>query len=182
MGVIYDYFSADSDEQAASVIDRLDGPGARAASPPSGEAPRRGLFRRKVDLLVAPTEAPPPDLVFDTVPGHGIDPVVQMGTLEELLTGRSYDDEIATDPRNGHTVAVRDGGERHVLTLTHSLATALAQASDERLAEVAVPWSQTEEFWGDADPDVLTDFLHSLAALARRAQATQQLLYCWVCV
>lgn len=179
MGVIYDYFAADSDEQATSVIDRIDGPRASAASPP-GEASRHGLFRRRGERVV-PQESTP-DPVLDTVPGHGIDPVVQMGTLEELLTGRSYSDEIARDPRSGHTVAVRDGGDRHVLTLTQSLATALAGASDERLAEIALPWSQTEEFWGDADPEVLTDFLHSMAALARRADANQQLLFCWVCV
>ena len=41
----------------------------------------------------------------------GIDPVVQMGIFEELLTGRAYDD-IVEDPRSGHAVAERDGGEQ----------------------------------------------------------------------
>jgi hypothetical protein len=156
MGVLFDYFAADSDEQAASAIDRLGGPGAATAPP-------------------APAQT------FDTVSVKGIDPAVQMGTLEELLTARPYDD-IVEQPRSGHTLAIRDGGERLVLTLTDSLTSALAEASPERLAEVAVPWSRTEEFWGGADPDTLTEILRDLAGLARRAQAGSQRLYCWVCV
>jgi hypothetical protein len=31
MGVLFDYFAADTDEPAASAIERLDGPGATAA-------------------------------------------------------------------------------------------------------------------------------------------------------
>ena len=153
MGVLFDYFAADSDEQAASAIDRLGGPGAIATLP-----------------------APAPS--FDTVSVKGIDPVVQMGTLEELLTARPYD-EIVAQPRSGHTLAVRDGGERLVLTLTDVLTSALAEASQERLAEVAVPWSRTEEFWGGTDPESLTHILRDLAGLARRAQASSQQLYCW---
>ena len=51
------------------------------------------------------------------VAGKGIDPVVQMGTLEELLTGRVYD-EIQRHERCGKEVAMRDGGKRLVLTVT----------------------------------------------------------------
>lgn len=111
----------------------------------------------------------------------GIDPVVQMGTLEELLTGRSAED-VAADERAGTDLAVRDGGERLVLTLTDGLSAALVTASDERLAEVAVPWSRTEEFWGGADPDDLAGLLRDLAGLARRADAAGHRPYCWVCV
>lgn len=119
--------------------------------------------------------------VFDTLSVQGIDPLVQMGTLEELLTGRSYD-EIVDDPRSGKDLASRDGGERLVLTLTDTLASALVAASDERLAEVAVPWSQTEEFWGQADPTDLTEFLREFAALARRAEGAGHRVYCWLSV
>ena len=104
-----------------------------------------------------------------------------MGTFEELLTGRAYDD-VVQDPRSGHAVATRDGGERLVLTLTDNLVEALAQASPNRLAELAVPWSQTEEFWGEGDPRSLAAFLTSLGALAQRAGEADQRLYCWVCV
>lgn len=69
-----------------------------------------------------------------------------------------------------------------MLTITDSLAAALANASDERLAEVAVPWSQTEEFWGQADPEELAEFLRDFASLARGAEEAGQRLYCWLCV
>jgi hypothetical protein len=74
-------------------------------------------------------------VVYDTVSVKGVDPVVQLGTLEDLLTGRRYD-EIVDDPRNGHVVYSRDGGERLVCTLTDSLTTALAGASDVELQRI----------------------------------------------
>jgi len=179
MGVLFEYFAADSDEVAASVIDRLGGPGA-CAVPPAPSITRRRLFRRAVDQAPALRENAP-ELVFETVSVKGIDPVVQLGTLEELLTGRPYDD-IVEDPRSGQEVATRNGGERLVLTLTESITTALAEAGNDRLSGVAVPWSRTEEFWGAGDPEVLASFLGDLAGLARRARARDQQLYCWVCV
>lgn len=113
--------------------------------------------------------------------GNGIEPVVQMGTLESLLTGRSYEEVTALHPA-GHDLAVRDGGERMVLRLQDSLAEELAAASDDRLTRVAAPWSETEEFWGQADPDDLAFFLRELGRLARQAHASGQHLYCWLSV
>jgi hypothetical protein len=182
MGVLYDYFAAPSDEAAAATIDRLGGPGSqKVAAVPDSKPARRGLFSRKGHSLEpepANDEALPS---YDTLSVKGIDPLVQLGTLEECLTGRSYDDVIE-DPRSGKSIASADGGERLVLTITDSLAAALAGASDERLSEVAVPWSQTEEFWGEADPEELAEFLRDFAALARRAEGVGQRLYCWLCV
>jgi hypothetical protein len=179
MAVFFDYFSAGSDEQAASVIDRPGGPGRAFAALTAQDSGRRGLFRRKTSGWSGPaTDAPDQ---FFTVFGDGIDPVVQIGTFQELLTGRAYDD-IVEDPRSGHAVAQRDDGERLVLTLTDTLRDALAATSAERLAELAVPWSQTEEFWGQGDPEILSTFLTGLAGLARQAQDKHERLYCWVCV
>lgn len=169
MGVLFDYFIAPNDSAAAAVIDQVGGPSAAPVSKPS----RFGglLGRRPKDDGVHQTE------VLRT----GVDPVVQGGTLEELLTGRPYA-EIASDPRSGNALAVRDGGERLVLTLTEGLTEALAAADDDRLAEVAVPWSETEEFWGLATPDELAHILRDLAALARSARSKGHSVYCWVCV
>lgn len=180
MGVLFDYFAADSDSEAGSVIDRAGGPGSQTVqvSPPTGG--KRGLFGRK-RATPQPFTTDPGLVAFDTVSVKGIDPVVQLGTLEELLTSRPYDD-VVNDPRAGKTVASADGGERLVCTITDSLTTALARASDEELQRVAQPWSQTEEFWGDADPEELTEILGELAGLARRAQANGHRLYCWVCL
>jgi hypothetical protein len=68
------------------------------------------------------------------------------------------------------------------MTLTDELRAALADAGDEQLASVAVPWSQTEEFRGQGDPQVLTRLLHELAELARRARSRNEHMYCWACV
>lgn len=184
MGVLFDYFAAPSDEAAALTIDRVGGPGSQTVEAPAPEPAKRGLFGRKRSSPAAQApkfvidESLP---VFDTVSAKGIDPVVQMGTLEELLTGRPYD-EVVDDPRSGRDLASRNGGERLVLTLTDALAAALVATSAERLSEVAVPWSRTEEFWGEHDPIELAEFLRDLSALARRAAGAGHRLYCWLSV
>ncbi len=101
--------------------------------------------------------------------------------MEELLTGRPYE-EIEQDPRWGKPLAVRNGGERLVLTLTltDGLIDALAHAESEQLAATAVPWSQTEEFWGRGDAEELTALLQDLSGLAREARASGKSVYCWV--
>jgi hypothetical protein len=182
VGVLFDYFAAGSDSEAGSVIDRVGGPGSPAAqiSPPTPAGKRR-WFGRKPSSPRPSITSDPGLVIFDTVSVKGIDPLVQLGTLEELLTGRPYD-EVVEDPRAGQIVESRHGGERLVCTLTDSLTTALARASDEELHRVAQPWAQTEEFWGGADPGGLAEFLVELAGLARRAQANGRRLYCWVCV
>jgi len=116
-----------------------------------------------------------------TVGDAAFDPVVQAGTLEELLTGRPYD-ELESDPKWGGILADRDGGEGLVVTVTDTLVAALADADDEQLSALAGAWSQTEEFWGQADPEVLKSLLGDLAGLARQARAKGQSVYCWVCV
>ncbi|RHW24121.1 hypothetical protein D0Z08_25690 [Nocardioides immobilis] len=175
MGVLFDYFAAPNDADAAATIDRLGGPAAAGAA--ITESGRRGLFRRRSKVAETVPEGP----AYPTVGDTGIDPVVQAGTLEELLTGRPYED-IEQDPRWGRSLAVRDGGEGMVHTLTDGLVDALAQAEADRLAEVAVPWSQTEEFWGAGDPEELTALLQDLAQLAREARARNESVYCWVSV
>lgn len=149
MSVIYDYFSAASDEEAVKVLDVEAGPTAT-------------------------------DSGFDAGTLGGIDPVVQLGTLEALLTGAPYDD-VTEDPRAGHNLAMSEDYDRIIITVTDALASALAAADDARLAEVAEPWSQTEELAG-ADPAQLAAFARDLAALARRAAASGHRVYCWTCI
>jgi hypothetical protein len=81
MGILTDYFSAPSDESAASALDRVGGPCQPAAAP----------------LLLPP---------FDTFQSKGLDPYVIMGKLEEMLTGQGY--RITTaDSHYGRMVAER---------------------------------------------------------------------------
>jgi hypothetical protein len=152
MGVITDYFSAPSDEAAARVFDRPGGP-----AQPLGDAPP-----------------------LDTVESKGIDPAVMLGTLEAIITGRSWQDVFAK-PGHGKALAHDDEGCLLVCAVSVELQALLAPATSGQLAAWAVPWSQTEEFRG-AEPDSLTWFLDELAALARRASARDERLYCWICV
>lgn len=154
MALLCDYFAAASDEEAAETIDWVGGP----SQPPEG-----GSHPHRVISLT------------------GIDPTVMMGSLEELLTGRSLIDEIIKDPTR-KPVAVREGGERLVIPLGPRMDEALASASDERLKELAIPWSQTEEFWGQGDPEILTPLLLELAGMAREAAGEGKHLYCWLSV
>ncbi|SEG69180.1 hypothetical protein SAMN04489712_10958 [Thermomonospora echinospora] len=143
--MLYDYFAAADDGEAASVLGRRGGPDG------SG---------------------------FDSVVTKGIDPAVHMGTLEELLTGRPLR-EVFADPRSARPVGpVPRAGEPGVVTLTDSLARALATVDGAMIAETAVHWSESEEFHGEADPLDLAEFLMDLAEVARRAAGRGHRLYC----
>jgi hypothetical protein len=155
MGVLFDYFSAPSDEVAATAISRAGGP-----SESSEDTPR----------------LPP----FDTLQSTGIEPAVMLGKLEALLTGRDYK-EIFDGPRAHKALAIEDDGEKVVETLTDELQAALAGADNERLAAVVVPWSEIDELKGAA-PEGLACWLGEFAELARRARNRGERLYCWVCV
>ena len=111
----------------------------------------------------------------------GIDPVIQMGTLEAVLTGEPYD-LIARRPRAGHVLAERGQGQALVVTLTDELQAALAAAPRDQIVAAAAPWSHDEEWDGLADPEILADFLVELADLARQAGQRGERLYCWICL
>jgi hypothetical protein len=116
---------------------------------------------------------------FDVMRANGIDPVVQTGTLESLLRAVPYKQVMAS---RGQSMLVSDpGSESHwVVRLTDTLRDALSAADAGQLAEVAVPWSQTDEFWGRGDADLLAGLLGDLAGLARRARERGHHLYCWI--
>jgi hypothetical protein len=171
VGLLTDYFIAASDVEAASTIDRAGGPGQPRRLEPVPE--RCGLFRRRVPTAPSPVDEP----IFPTLTSKGIDPVVNMGTLEELLTGRSFEQilESNVDP----VVASADGGERLVVRLTNEVTDALRAAPDALLVTVSTPWAQTEELDGMTDPETLTRFLRELSLLAKTARSEGRHLYCW---
>jgi hypothetical protein len=122
---------------------------------------------------------------FDVFYTRAIDPVVQLGTLEELLTGRSFDDILA-DHLGEEPLASRKDGSRLVVALNEEIRNSLAAATPERLAEVVIPWSQTEEYTKGLNGEdeelvsMLAADLGELAALARRAHDRGDRLYCWI--
>ncbi|WP_334613759.1 hypothetical protein [Micromonospora sp. CPCC 205556] len=180
VGVLYDYFATASDDHAAATIDLKGGPGGAEPLSPELQAAIRAGDHEAMHRLMRP-RVRFSEHGLHVLSVKGIDPVVQMGTLEELLTGVSTD-VIFARPRSGLDVAVRDEGERLVLSLTDELQQALVEQAPGRLDAVAVPWSQTEEFWGHGDPEVLAEFLRELSQLAHQARDRDHRLYCWVCV
>jgi hypothetical protein len=126
-----------------------------------------------LDLDAGPTSA----AGYETVSLPGIDPIVTMLTLEELLTGRS-EDEVTENPRQGEVLA--DGADGStIVALTADLQAALAAADDERLRQVAIEWAGSEELDG-SNPEDLNGALLDLADLARVADERGQSLYCWL--
>lgn len=107
-----------------------------------------------------------------------VDPTVQAGTLQELLTGEPYD-TITGERSWARLVSEPDHDSAWVVSLPGAFTAALADASDERLAEVVGPWSETEEFWGAGDPEYLLPMLRDWRALARTARERGEALYCW---
>jgi hypothetical protein len=55
-------------------------------------------------------------------------------------------------------------------------------ASDEALRRVAEPWSQTEEFFGQAFAGELAEFLQELRDLTAEARRDDNAVYCWLSV
>jgi hypothetical protein len=178
VGVLFDYFAAPSDDAAAATIGLDGGPaGAEPFSPELHAAIQAG-DREAIGRLMR-SKVRQSEHGLDVLSVKGIDPVVQMGTLEELLTGTSTDVIFDRD-RSGKEVASADGGEEFVVTLTDELQTALCRATEEQLRAIAVPWSQTEEFWGQGEPENMAHFLRELSLLARIATEAGNRLYCWV--
>lgn len=182
MGVLFDYFAAGSDEAAAAMIDQTGGPAGPGGSGPLpegyAEAVRSG-DREALRLLMGPkvTTSPTGTLVLQS---KGIDPAVQLGTLEALLTDTTYE-AVRANPRQAALLASQDD-VLLVLTLTYELQQALAASTPDRLRTAAERWSATDEFHGTADPEDLLAFLDALCDLARRATGAGLRLYCWTCI
>jgi hypothetical protein len=181
MGMMYDYFAALSDAAAAEMAILKGGPsGSMPASPALREAIRAG-DREAIRLAMRPKVRMSDSGVL-VLEAKGIDPLVQMGTLEALLTGEQYD-VVVNRPRAGQRVAAEHGQQGPwVVTLTDELQAALAVAPRDQIGAVASRWSQTDEFRGQGDPETLAEFLLELADLARQASRRAERLYCWICL
>lgn len=174
MGIDVAFFRAPDDQAASEAERRMGGP----LGWPVVSGQRRSGWFRKVPIV---TELGP---AFDGFTARGYDAVVNMGTLEGLLTGRDFE-AIMEDPRSGGSLS--DNGQapdgRSVITLTDSLRDALAGADDSRLAEVVQRWSRTEELqqlgWDDVSEAEHLEFICALRALALSAKDAGHRLYCY---
>ncbi len=182
MGIDVVFHSAPDDETAAAAQRAPGGPLGWSRPAP---APSRRWWRRSATVVQQhQPQGEDPWPVCDGFLTRGYDGVVTMGTLEELLTGRPYDD-LERDPRWGGPLGHpspdddRGGG-----TLTTTLREARAEADAAQLAYVVDPWAHTEELRPpdggavhELDVAAHLEFLHSLRDLARRAKACDHHLY-----
>lgn len=117
---------------------------------------------------------------FASTDGSGIEPTVSLGQLEELLTGKTFGEQLE-DPSYA-VIASSEDNEVVVIRLETGFVRALTDADPPTIDRLAAPWSEIEEFGGMADPVYLGDFLHRLRELARTAIAGNAGLYCWISV
>jgi hypothetical protein len=174
MGMDIAFFAAEDDGAALVAEQRVGGPLGWATV--TGH--RKTGFLRKERVV---TELGP---AFEGFATRGYDPVVNMGTLEELLTGRDFE-SIMEDPLSGGSPGNdQDAPDNYgVISLTNTLRDALAEADDTRLRGVLEPWTQTEElqqpWWEETTVDEHLTFLRSLRDLARSAAGSGKRLYCY---
>jgi hypothetical protein len=181
MSILTDYFAAGSDHVAATAADDVDGQPGLLDLTPQDVATRKALYR------VSPQEAARPRVEFTQsgtllVQSQGVDPAIALARLEEILTGRSYD-EVRADPRQAALIGPSRHEEidgRMVLSVTDPLRDVLASLDASALPGVARQWALAE-FAGTAE-ESLVQFLGALSDLARRAVGRVERLYCRVTV
>ncbi len=99
------------------------------------------------------------------------DPLVQLGTLEALLTGRDYG-QIVAGQWAGTVLTERHGGQRLVVAMTDELQRPLARADDAELAAAAVPWGDRGVL-RQADPQQSGRLVNHPSARGSRPLATR---------
>ena len=152
MGVITDYFSAPSDEAAATVLrDEDAGP-----PPPSFDT----LTTNGIDpcVMLGQLEA----LLTGT-------------SYEQVIANPRHCKDVQGEAE------LEKEDPALVIAVTDSLQRALVSADDATLESAALAWSQIEEFSGQGDAKGLASWLRELAALARRASEKSERLYCLWC-
>ncbi|MDH6679380.1 hypothetical protein M2284_003602 [Rhodococcus sp. LBL1] len=160
VSAITDYFTAQSDEVAATALEGLIDLDPDVVASASG--PR---------ILAAASGTP-------VLQAKGIDPTVSLGRLEAVLTGRTYD-EIAAGPRRGSLVAAGEDGDSLVLTVADELRDALAGSDSAAIAAAARAWVFDE---ASEPSEESAPFLTALAELAAGAVARGDRLYCQIVI
>lgn len=114
---------------------------------------------------------------FASTDGSGVEPTAALGQFEELLTGRTFDEQLG-DPASYEVIASSEDNEVAVIRLEPGFVQVLADADPPTLDRLALPWSKIEEFGGMADAADAADFLHRLRGLAQTAVPGNAGMYC----
>jgi hypothetical protein len=112
----------------------------------------------------------------DGVEAKGIEPVVVLGSLISAITGEDHDEDPSLVWPDEEAAGSADAW---VVELPASSRDALASLDDALAPAVAARWATAEELAG-ATGDDLHPFVADLVALARRAAAADEQLYCWM--
>ncbi|MCX4763009.1 hypothetical protein OG562_18895 [Streptomyces sp. NBC_01275] len=131
--------------------------------------------------LAAQERGGPEEAGLPTLSAKGIDPCVELGKGQSLLTGLAYDDVVKL-PRFADLLGDPEGANGILVTLADELRDALATATPELFRQVAEPWSRIEEFPPGMYPEDLVAFLTELAEMAVRARSEGHRLYCVIFV
>ncbi|MFE1873192.1 hypothetical protein ACFW9N_20190 [Streptomyces sp. NPDC059496] len=130
-------------------------------------------------LAVAGRAGGPAEAALDVVFLKNIDPVVAIAQLEAILTDCTYE-EASRRPRAGQLLSSPEDEGRLIISVSDTLAEALAEATGADLERVAEPWSMTAELQqSKVDASNALDVLEALAGLAQRARSSDMHLYCW---
>jgi hypothetical protein len=180
MGVMYDYFSAASDELAASAVGMRGGPGGPVHLPMPVREILRLHGREGLSEMLKP-RLQQAESGFSVVSTKGFDPGADLEAIEEILTGTGFE-AFLERPRHGYIVAERDNGQELVLTISDETQAVLAGASSEDLSTAAEQWSSQDGRLSNIDAAPLAHLLGELSALARGASEHDEHLYCWICL
>lgn len=155
MGVLYDYFRAADDATVEKLMEVTDG----------GPLLDRRDGRK----------------VTDGIGTRNIDPAVVLGQL--LAFARDVPWAVGLVAM---TIVWPDGPQAApddpwVARLDDATRDGLADITDDQLPSLADEWGQIAElsYGADLPPDAMLPLLTDLVALARRAQAANEALYCW---
>lgn len=115
---------------------------------------------------------------YPTMSLAGMEPSIALVRLEELLTGRSWE-EISGDP-TGVTLAINEEAMRSIVSITENLQQALSDADDGNLRRIAVSWSEPDDLRGckGCNAVAAADLLVKMAAFIRRGRRDGLRLYC----
>jgi hypothetical protein len=176
VGLLSDFFAATPDELQALSLDW--GPQPPPPQPPKSKGSRLfGFGRKREPDPPAPMEPVGPTL--PTVSSKGFTGI-ELGTLEQILTGTSY--EQIADQGLLDTPRFKGKDGPWVMRVRPELARAIVALPPSGRAAVARQWAETDELkrGGSEIEPYLVDLLGELHSLATTATSTGRDLYLWM--
>ncbi|RDI19488.1 hypothetical protein DEU38_118112 [Rhodococcus sp. AG1013] len=171
MSAITDYFTAPSDEVAATALDDL------LDLDPDVVDAAQALYRTDPDEASRP-RVQSASSGTPVLQAKRIEPGIALSRLEAALTGRTYE-QVTAGPRRGSLVAAGEDGDAFVLTVADELRDALADLDSDAVTAAARVWIFDEA----ADPtEASAPFIAALAELAAGAVARGDSIYCHMVV